>query len=87
MSDFYFSIAVGNRRALCISPLSREELWADGGRTGDGLGYYLYERDEADDGVTILAEVGSEDAARQLYLRLSEVAERGRDVTQPAFVA
>mgnify|MGYP001120841981 CR=1 FL=1 len=74
MSDLYFSIAVGNRRALCISPLTREELWADGDRAGDGLGYYLYERDEADDGVTILAEIGSEDAARQLYLRLAEVA-------------
>lgn len=85
MSDFYFSIAVGNRRALCISPLTREELWADGDRAGDGLAYYLYERDEADDGLTILAEVGSEDAARQLYLRLSEVTERGDDVTRLAF--
>ena len=29
MSDYYFSIAVGNSRALCISPLTREELCAD----------------------------------------------------------
>lgn len=73
MSDYYFTIAVGNRRALCISPLTREELCADGDRLGDGLGYYLYERDETADGLTILAEVGSEDAARQLYSTLVSV--------------
>lgn len=71
MSDYYFTIAVGNRRALCISPLTREELLADGGRAGDGFGYYLYERDETAEGLTILAEVGSEDAARHLYSLLS----------------
>ena len=74
MSDYYFSIAVGNRRALCISPLTREELCADGERSGDGLGYYLYERDEAVEGLTILAEVGSEDSARQLYSTLVSVS-------------
>lgn len=71
MSDYYYTIAVGNRCLLCISPLTREEL-AEGERPGDGLGYYLYARDETADGLTILAEVGSPDAARQLYLLLSD---------------
>lgn len=71
MSDYYFTIAVGNRRSLCISPLTREELDADDERQGRGFGYYLYERDDAAPGVTILAEVGSEDAVRQLYTALS----------------
>ena len=44
---------------------------------GDGLGYYLYERDEAAEGLTILAEVGSEDAARQLYSTLVSVSGDG----------
>lgn len=76
MSDYYYTIAVGNRRALCISPLSSEELSADEDRAGSGLGYYLYERDEAADALTILADVGSADAARQLYLVLSEAQRR-----------
>jgi hypothetical protein len=71
MTDFYFSIPAGNRRALCISPLTRDELAAEDNRSGDGLGYYLYERDESADGLTILAEVGSEDTARQLYSLLT----------------
>lgn len=74
MSDYYFTIAVGNRRALCISPLTSEEL-VDGERGGAGLGYYLYERDETEEGLTILAEVGSEDSARQLYAALTSVRE------------
>jgi hypothetical protein len=77
MSDFYFSIPAGKRRALCISPLTLDELSADGNRPGDGLGYYLYERDDSSDGLTILAEVGSEDAARHLYHLLTTVRAPG----------
>lgn len=74
MSDYYFTIEAGNRRALCISPLTRDELTSEGAVVGDGLGYYLYERDEQNDGLTILAEVGSADAAVQLYRLLNGVA-------------
>jgi hypothetical protein len=67
MTDYYFSIAVDNRRTLCISPLTREEIRSDGERSDPGFGYYLYSMDQAVDGLTILAEVGTADAARELY--------------------
>jgi hypothetical protein len=82
MSDYYFSIAVGNRRTLCISPLTNDELAVDAERTGSGFGYYLYSRDEAHDGLTILAEVGSADAARQLYALLAEASARPQAATR-----
>lgn len=73
MSDYYFSMPVTNRRMLCISPLTNEEIGAasDGARgRGNGLGYYLYERDDTDEGVTVLARIMSPDAAIQLYQAL-----------------
>ncbi|WP_029416940.1 hypothetical protein [Brevundimonas bacteroides] len=73
MSDYYFSMTLGNRRSLCISPLTNEELATGDGRGGNPLGYYLYERDEADDGLNVLAKVVSADAAVRLYQALSEV--------------
>lgn len=76
MSDLYFSIPAGNRRALCISPLTRDELSGEDGRSGDGFGYFLYERDGTANGLTILAQVGSEDAARQLFDLLTIVQAR-----------
>jgi hypothetical protein len=75
MSDYYFTIAAGNRRSLCISPLTNDELTSEGEISGTGRGYYLYERDECADGLTILAEVGSPDAAVQLYQLLNGVAQ------------
>jgi hypothetical protein len=66
MSDYYFTMPVDNRRTLCISPLTCEEIGQVKGR-GNGLGYYLYERDDTGEGVTVLAKVVSTDAAVQLY--------------------
>jgi hypothetical protein len=80
MSDYYFSIAAGNRRTLCISPLTRDELSSDDERNGSGLGYYLYARDESADGLTILAEIGSSDAACELFDLLRAVS-RHQDAT------
>jgi hypothetical protein len=74
MSDYYFSMPVGNQRALCISPLTNEELGGNGRGNGGGLGYYLYERDEAGDGVNVLAKITSPDAAAQLFEMLSQIA-------------
>lgn len=79
MSDYYFSMPVTNRRVLCISPLTNEEIGAgsEGGRAGgNGLGYYLYERDDSDEGVTVLARIVSPDAARQLYQALRLMKEQ-----------
>lgn|GEM_PF-7083503 len=73
MSDYYFSMAIGNRRSLCISPLTNDELSGGDGRPGNGLGYFLYERDEADDGLNVLAKIVSEDAAVRLYEALREM--------------
>lgn len=72
MSDYYFSIAVGNRQRLCISPL-RDDEFEDCG--APHLGYYLYAKDESADGMTILAQIGSEDAARDLYALLERLAD------------
>ncbi|QQQ17416.1 hypothetical protein JIP62_08595 [Brevundimonas vitis] len=74
MSDYYFSMALGNRRSLCISPLTNEELASGEGRPGNGLGYFLYERDEADDGLNVLAKIVSEDAAVRLYQAIREAS-------------
>lgn len=74
MSDYYFHMPIGNQRALCISPLTNEELCGEGRGTSNGIGYYLYERDEGDDGVTVLAKIVSSDAAAQLYDMLRELA-------------
>jgi len=73
MSDYYFNMPLGNRRSLCISPLTSEELSDGVGPRGNGLGYYLYERDEADDGLNVLAKIVSEDAAVRLYEALRAV--------------
>ena len=73
MSDYYFSMALGNRRSLCISPLTHEELASGDGRLGNGLGYFLYERDEADDGLNVLAKIVSEDAAVRLHEALRQM--------------
>jgi hypothetical protein len=73
MSDYYFSTPVNNRRALCISPLTNEEL--GGGKIGgNSLGYYLYERDEGDDSVIVLAKIASPDAAVQLQRALQQLS-------------
>lgn len=66
MSDYYFSISLGNSRSLCISPLTRDELSGLEG-TGSGGGYYLYERDQADDQTVVLAKLVSPEAAVRLY--------------------
>lgn len=77
MSDYYFSLAVGNQRSLCISPLTADELAATDARGGNGLGYYLYER-EGDEGLTVLAKIVSVDAAVKLYESLAELAGMSR---------
>jgi hypothetical protein len=74
-------MAIGNRRSLCISPLTNEELAGGDGRPGNGLGYFLYERDDADDGLNVLAKIVSEDAAVRLYEALREM---GGGVSQAA---
>lgn len=76
MSDYYFSMAIGNQRSLCISPLTNDELASGEGRAGNGLGYFLYERDGADDGLNVLAKIVSEDAAVKLYEALSSLSAR-----------
>jgi hypothetical protein len=83
MSDYYFSMTLGNQRSLCISPLTREELGADATTKGNGLGYYLYERDESDNGLTVLAKIMSTDAALKLYESLRDLAVI-RDISQAA---
>lgn len=67
MSDYYFSISLGNSRSLCISPLTREELSGVGSTGGNGSGYYLYERDQTDDQTVVLAKLVSPEAAVRLY--------------------
>ena len=84
MSDYYFSMTLGNQRALCISPLTREELVSDGTGKGNGLGYYLYELDGADEGLTVLAKIVSADAALKLYENLRALAGERENVSQAA---
>lgn len=76
MSDYYFNLSVGNRRSLCISPLTREELAGSGTGNGPGLGYFLYERDDSAEGVNVLAKIVSEDAAVRLMDALASVSGR-----------
>lgn len=76
MSDYYFSMAIGNRRSLCISPLTNDELSSGEGKPGNGLGYFLYERDESDDGLNVLAKIVSEDAAVRLYEAMQGITGR-----------
>lgn len=73
MTDRYYSMPLGNRRRLCISPLTDYELDADAERQGARAGYYLYACDDTDPCLKILAEVGSEDAALELYSALSQL--------------
>lgn len=79
MSDYYFSMALGNRRSLCISPLTVDELSGGEGRPGNGLGYFLYERDDADEGLNVLAKIVSEDAAVRLCEALQGLSAGGRE--------
>lgn len=76
VSDYYFSMAIGNRRSLCISPLTNDELSSGEGKPGNGLGYFLYERDESDDGLNVLAKIVSEDAAVRLYEAMQGITGR-----------
>lgn len=67
MSDYYFNIPLRNSRSLCISPLTNDELSGLGSGIGNGSGYYLYERDAADDETVVLAKLVSPEAAVRLY--------------------
>jgi hypothetical protein len=68
MADFYFSVNIDNDRTLCVAPLTNRKIAMAGVEVPDPSGYFLFEQrgSEDFDGVEIIAQVFSEEAALRL---------------------
>lgn len=68
MGEFYFSVPLGDKHALCVAPLSDRRLAMSGQEVADPSGYFLYERRGSGElaDVEIIARVVSEEAALRL---------------------
>jgi hypothetical protein len=68
MSDYFFSVNVGNNRTLYIAPLTDRLIEQSGQDVIDPAGYFLFERQHCDGlgRVEILAQLISEEAAFRL---------------------
>jgi hypothetical protein len=65
--ELYFSTNVDHDVTLCISPLTDQRAVSAG--IEDGVGYFLYEKSQSEDGIAVIARLHSEEAA----LRLSRI--------------
>lgn len=67
MSDYYFSVNLGNDRTLCLAPLTERKRAYSGEEIDDASGYFLFETRGSDEtAVEIIARVQSEEAALKL---------------------
>lgn len=68
MDQFYYTVAIGSNRTLCLSPLTDRLISLSGQEIGDTSGYFLYERRERGDivDVEVIAHVLSDEAASRL---------------------
>lgn len=68
MEAYYFSLALGDERTLCLAPLTERRFAMSGQEIVDRSGYFLFEKrgsgESAD--VEIIAQVLSEEAALRL---------------------
>lgn len=67
--ELYYARTISDRKSVCISTLTDDQLRESGAleRFG-GIGYYLYERTilDGDEEIEVLARLWSDEAARQL---------------------
>lgn len=67
MDQLYFSAEIEDGRALCLAPLTDEQIENSGQQIDDLGGYFLFERDTHDPSrIEIIAKLISEDAIFKL---------------------
>jgi hypothetical protein len=68
MGEFYFSVNLDSRRALCVAPLTERRIAMSGQDIPDSSGYFLFEKRGTGESaeIDILAQAISEDAAFRL---------------------
>lgn len=73
MSEYYFSVNIGNNRTLHLAPITDRLIEESGQEVADTGGYFLYERrhSEGPRHVEIIAQALSEEAAFRLCEILS----------------
>lgn len=70
MEDIFLSTVIGDRRMICMSPLSHHTYRTSGGvGLGGDYGYFIYEIDaqQPQAGIEVIAKAKSTDAALRLY--------------------
>lgn len=68
MNGYYLTKKLGDKRLLCVAPLSDRNIALSGQEVDDPSGYFLFEKRGSGDAydVTILAHLVSEEAALQM---------------------
>lgn len=67
--EIYYARAISNCKSICISPLTDDQLRDCGAiEQFAGCGYFLYEREilNGDEEIEVLAQILSDEAAKQL---------------------
>ncbi len=81
MEDYFASISISNRSALCVGTITSAETEAAnaGGINIDGSGYYLFLADEAEAGrpIEVLAKFSTNGGAEKLSRLLRAASQRG----------
>jgi hypothetical protein len=70
MEDFYFSVALDDRRTLCLAPLTERRIAMADQDIPDPSGYFLFEKHNTGE-VEVIAQVLSEEAALRLRAMLN----------------
>jgi|HubBroStandDraft_4_1064222.scaffolds.fasta_scaffold170329_2 hypothetical protein len=74
MEDIFLSTVIGDRRMICMSPLSQHTYRSCGGvGLGGDYGYFIYEIDahQPQAGIEVIAKAKSTDAALRLYAMIT----------------